>query len=58
VGVELFRTDGPTDMTNLIMVFRNFSDASEKKFVSSILRLARSQRFGKEGGSTDKSMKT
>jgi hypothetical protein len=29
VGAELFRVDEPTDMTKLIVAFRNFANASE-----------------------------
>jgi hypothetical protein len=31
VGVELFHADGRTDMTNLRIAFRNFSNAPEKQ---------------------------
>jgi len=54
VGAELFRADGRTDMTKLIMAFRNFANPLKKS--SSILRLAYSQKVGKEAGSTDKSL--
>jgi len=31
VGAELFRADGRTDMTKLIVAFRNFANAPKKK---------------------------
>jgi len=31
VGAELFRADGQSDMTNLIVAFRNFGNVSENK---------------------------
>jgi len=33
VEAELFRVDGRTDMTKLIVHFRNFSNAPKKKFL-------------------------
>ena len=54
MGAELFRADGRIDTTKPIMAFRNFANALKNS--SSILRLAYSQKVGKEAGSTDKSL--
>ena len=34
VGADLSHADGRTDMTKLIVAFRNFADASKRKVVS------------------------
>jgi len=31
VGADLFRADGHTDITELLVAFRNFANASEKQ---------------------------
>jgi hypothetical protein len=31
VGAELFHADGKTDMTNLLIAFRNFANVAKKR---------------------------
>jgi len=38
VITELFRADGQTDMTKLIVAFRNFANASNSHILTKILR--------------------
>jgi hypothetical protein len=60
VGDELFHADRRTDMTKLIVAFRNFAKAPEKTQISSgnPLRAADSKRQGPILKSTSRLIKT
>ena len=40
VGAELFHADGQTDMTKLIVAFRNFANASKMSYANKVLSCA------------------
>jgi len=54
MGAELFRADGQTDTTKLIVALRNFANAPKKaSFIISVACFTRNQRKEKHSQSTN-----
>ena len=45
VGVELFHAEGRTDMTKVIVAFRNFANAPERLFASELVVIVNIYRY-------------